>query len=445
MGVGERADQRVGEDDPPHRVVGEALLEQLADRTLDERPPGLVADEAAELADAAQRLGERREHALGERRCLRREVVPRPGVGTEAPRARRDEDAAVADRRVRADLAPAQRDVEAELVDDLRRQQADQVRVLRQLGIVGGEDTGGTRRAPDDRGALEHEHRPPGIGQVRRAGEPVVPAPDDDRVVAVTRRLEHGRQPTVSTDERSRGSLRARHWCRTRHRPGHRRTARRGGGTRRQSVTSPSPTRSPPRRASAATPSACSSTSPTTRRSDAPSTRSASASGRSTCSSTTPAGTAWSRSWRAPPRRGTSCWRSTSAARSPSRVPCSTQMIERGRGRIVSIASDAGRVGSSGEAVYSGAKAGIMGFSRTIAREVARHGINVNTVCPGPTNTALLQGEAETQPQPRQGAGAGDPVRPARRTGGDRRRRRLPRLRRRRVHHRSGAVGRPAA
>ena len=74
------------------------------------------------------------------------------------------------------------------------------------------------------------------------------------------------------------------------------------------------------------------------------------------------------------------------------------QMIERGRGRIVSIASDAGRVGSSGEAVYSGAKAGMMGFSRTIAREVARHGINVNTVCPGPTNTALLQGEAERNP-----------------------------------------------
>ena len=52
----------------------------------------------------------------------------------------------------------------------------------------------------------------------------------------------------------------------------------------------------------------------------------------------------------------------------------------------------------SGEAVYSGAKAGIMGFSRTIAREVARHGINVNTVCPGPTNTPLLQGEAERNP-----------------------------------------------
>ena len=74
-------------------------------------------------------------------------------------------------------------------------------------------------------------------------------------------------------------------------------------------------------------------------------------------------------------------------------------MIERRSGRIVSIASDAGRVGSSGEAVYSGAKAGVMGFSRTIAREVARYGINVNCVCPGPTNTALIQREGEKNPK----------------------------------------------
>jgi 2-hydroxycyclohexanecarboxyl-CoA dehydrogenase len=66
-------------------------------------------------------------------------------------------------------------------------------------------------------------------------------------------------------------------------------------------------------------------------------------------------------------------------------------MIERRSGKIVSIGSDAGRVGSSGEAVYSGAKAGVIGFSKTLAREVARYGINVNVVCPGPTNTPLLQ------------------------------------------------------
>jgi 2-hydroxycyclohexanecarboxyl-CoA dehydrogenase len=65
-------------------------------------------------------------------------------------------------------------------------------------------------------------------------------------------------------------------------------------------------------------------------------------------------------------------------------------MIERGRGRVVSISSDAGRVGSSGEAVYSACKAGVIGFSKALAREVARAGITVNCVCPGPTETALL-------------------------------------------------------
>jgi 2-hydroxycyclohexanecarboxyl-CoA dehydrogenase len=64
-------------------------------------------------------------------------------------------------------------------------------------------------------------------------------------------------------------------------------------------------------------------------------------------------------------------------------------MVQRGRGRIVNISSDAGRVGSMGEAVYSAAKAGIIGFSKTIAREVARYQINVNVVCPGPADTAL--------------------------------------------------------
>jgi len=66
-------------------------------------------------------------------------------------------------------------------------------------------------------------------------------------------------------------------------------------------------------------------------------------------------------------------------------------MIARQKGRIVSIASDAGRVGSTGEAVYSGAKSGVIGFSKTLAREMARHLINVNVVCPGPTGTPLLK------------------------------------------------------
>jgi len=65
-------------------------------------------------------------------------------------------------------------------------------------------------------------------------------------------------------------------------------------------------------------------------------------------------------------------------------------MIERKRGRILTIASDAGRVGSTGEAVYSGCKAGLIGFSKALAREVARHGITVNVVCPGPVDTQLL-------------------------------------------------------
>jgi 2-hydroxycyclohexanecarboxyl-CoA dehydrogenase len=65
-------------------------------------------------------------------------------------------------------------------------------------------------------------------------------------------------------------------------------------------------------------------------------------------------------------------------------------MIERRAGWIVSISSDAGRVGSSGEVVYSAAKAGVIGFSKALARELARHAIHVNVVCPGPTNTPLL-------------------------------------------------------
>ena len=66
-------------------------------------------------------------------------------------------------------------------------------------------------------------------------------------------------------------------------------------------------------------------------------------------------------------------------------------MCERGRGRIVNVASDAARVGSSGESVYAACKAGIVGLSKTLAREHARQGITVNVVCPGPTETALLE------------------------------------------------------
>jgi len=67
------------------------------------------------------------------------------------------------------------------------------------------------------------------------------------------------------------------------------------------------------------------------------------------------------------------------------------RMQSRDSGKIISISSDAGRVGSSGEAVYAGCKAAIIGFSKTLARELAANHINVNVVCPGPTDTALLK------------------------------------------------------
>lgn len=72
-------------------------------------------------------------------------------------------------------------------------------------------------------------------------------------------------------------------------------------------------------------------------------------------------------------------------------------MVERGFGRIVSIGSDAGRVGSSLESVYSGAKGGVIAFTKTIAREAARDGVTANTVCPGPTDTPMLAGIVAAQ------------------------------------------------
>ena len=65
-------------------------------------------------------------------------------------------------------------------------------------------------------------------------------------------------------------------------------------------------------------------------------------------------------------------------------------MIERASGCIVNVSSDAGRVGSLGETVYSGAKGGLIAFTKSLAREVARYQINVNCVCPGPTDTPLM-------------------------------------------------------
>jgi len=71
-------------------------------------------------------------------------------------------------------------------------------------------------------------------------------------------------------------------------------------------------------------------------------------------------------------------------------------IVDGGRGgKIVNVASDAGRVGSMGETVYSGAKGGVIAFSKSLAREMARHSVCVNVVAPGPTDTPLFQGQSE--------------------------------------------------
>jgi len=67
------------------------------------------------------------------------------------------------------------------------------------------------------------------------------------------------------------------------------------------------------------------------------------------------------------------------------------EMVGRGWGRVINIGSDAGRVGSSLESVYSGAKGGTIAFTKTVAREVARKGVTANVVCPGPTDTPFLR------------------------------------------------------
>src|SRR5579871_4916274 len=74
-------------------------------------------------------------------------------------------------------------------------------------------------------------------------------------------------------------------------------------------------------------------------------------------------------------------------------------MVAAGRGKIVNISSDAGRVGSTGETVYAAAKGGLIAFTKSLAREMARYRINVNCVCPGPTETPLLASLTESNPR----------------------------------------------
>ncbi len=76
------------------------------------------------------------------------------------------------------------------------------------------------------------------------------------------------------------------------------------------------------------------------------------------------------------------------------------RMVARQGGRIVNIASDAARVGSSGEAVYAACKGGLLSFSKTLAREHSRDQITINVICPGPTDTALLAGVTEGASNP---------------------------------------------
>ena len=86
-------------------------------------------------------------------------------------------------------------------------------------------------------------------------------------------------------------------------------------------------------------------------------------------------------------------------------------MVSQGGGTVVNIASDAGRVGSSGEAVYSAAKGGVIAFTKSTARELARHHINVNCVCPGPTDTALFASLGGDNPKLREALTRAIPMR----------------------------------
>ncbi len=86
-------------------------------------------------------------------------------------------------------------------------------------------------------------------------------------------------------------------------------------------------------------------------------------------------------------------------------------MAEQGAGTVINLASDAGRVGSTGEAVYSAAKGGVIAFTKTIAREMARHQVTANCVCPAPTDTALFASVAGDNPKLREALTRAIPLR----------------------------------
>ena len=117
-------------------------------------------------------------------------------------------------------------------------------------------------------------------------------------------------------------------------------------------------------------------------------------------------------------------------------------MISHNFGKVVNISSDAGRVGSSWEAVYAGAKGAVIAFSKTIAREVARYQINVNVVCPGLTETPLLQAVRSSVGAYRQNhrcGNQGDAVSPDGKARRDRRSRAVFDLAGGEFHHRPNA------
>jgi len=87
------------------------------------------------------------------------------------------------------------------------------------------------------------------------------------------------------------------------------------------------------------------------------------------------------------------------------------RMAARGFGRVVNVASDAGRVGSSGEAVYSACKGGIIAFTKTVARELARKGVTLNCVAPGPTDTPLFDNFVKSSPRLAEGLASAIPLR----------------------------------
>lgn len=83
-------------------------------------------------------------------------------------------------------------------------------------------------------------------------------------------------------------------------------------------------------------------------------------------------------------------------------IPCHAVlrgMLERSRGRIITFGSDAGKVGSAGSVIYSATKGAVIAFTKSLAREVATRGVTVNCVCPGPTNTPMMQATLADNPK----------------------------------------------